>query len=131
MTITLPTRRVSWLRRGALAAALGAATLVLLPATAGAHVTLRADSTASGSFSALTFRVPKLESSETMSSPARFGFWTLRSPVIQTRGASSFIPRWKGSSFIKALNSLSPSSSSIEGIGPWIVSRCAALIRGR
>jgi len=58
MTITLRTRRVSWLRRGALAAALGAAALVLLPATAGAHVTLRADSTASGSFSALTFRVP-------------------------------------------------------------------------
>ena len=58
MTITLPTRRVSWLRRGALAAALGAATLVLLPAAAGAHVTVRTDSTASGSFSALTFRVP-------------------------------------------------------------------------
>jgi len=58
MTITLRTRRVSWLRRGALAAALGAAALVLLPATAGAHVTLRADSTASGSFSALTFRGP-------------------------------------------------------------------------
>ena len=58
MTITLPTRRASWLRRGALAAALGAATLVLLPAAAGAHVTVRTDSTASGSFSALTFRVP-------------------------------------------------------------------------
>jgi periplasmic copper chaperone A len=58
MTITLPTRRVSWLRRGALAAALGAATLVLLPAAAGAHVTVRTDSTASGSFGALTFRVP-------------------------------------------------------------------------
>lgn len=58
MTITLPARRVGWLRRGALAAALGAAALVLLPAAAGAHVTLRTDSTASGSFSALTFRVP-------------------------------------------------------------------------
>lgn len=58
MTVTLPTRRVSWLRRSALAAALGAAGLALLPATAGAHVTLHTDSTASGSFSALTFRVP-------------------------------------------------------------------------
>jgi len=58
MTITLPTRRASWIRRGALAAALGAATLVLLPAAAGAHVTVRTDSTASGSFGALTFRVP-------------------------------------------------------------------------
>lgn len=58
MTITLPARRVGWLRRGALAAALGAAALVLLPAAAGAHVTLRTESTASGSFSALTFRVP-------------------------------------------------------------------------
>ena len=58
MTATLPTRRVSWLRRSALAAALGAAGLALLPATAGAHVTLHTDSTASGSFSALTFRVP-------------------------------------------------------------------------
>jgi uncharacterized protein YcnI len=57
MTTTLPTRR-RWLRRSALAAALAAAGLALLPATAGAHVTLRTDSTASGSFSALTFRVP-------------------------------------------------------------------------
>jgi uncharacterized protein YcnI len=58
MTATLPTRRVGWLRRSALAAALGAAGLALLPATAGAHVALHTDSTASGSFSALTFRVP-------------------------------------------------------------------------
>jgi len=57
MTTTLPTGR-RWLKRGALAAALGAAGLVLLPATAGAHVTVHTDSTASGSFSALTFRVP-------------------------------------------------------------------------
>ena len=47
-----------WLKRSALAAALGAAGLALLPATAGAHVTVHTDSTASGSFSALTFRVP-------------------------------------------------------------------------
>ena len=57
MTTTLPTRR-RWLKRSALAAALGAAGLALLPATAGAHVTVHTDSTASGSFSALTFRVP-------------------------------------------------------------------------
>lgn len=57
MTTTLPTRR-HWPRRAALAAALGAAGLALLPATAGAHVTVHTDSTASGSFSALTFRVP-------------------------------------------------------------------------
>ena len=56
-TTTLPTGR-RWLKRSALAAALGAAGLVLLPATAGAHVTVHTDSTASGSFSALTFRVP-------------------------------------------------------------------------
>jgi periplasmic copper chaperone A len=58
MTKTLPSRRGSWLKRSALAAALAAAGLVLLPATAGAHVTVHTDSTASGSFSALTFRVP-------------------------------------------------------------------------
>jgi uncharacterized protein YcnI len=58
MTKTLPTRRGHWLKRSALAAALAAAGLALLPATAGAHVTVRTDSTASGSFSALTFRVP-------------------------------------------------------------------------
>lgn len=57
MTTTLPTRR-RWLKRSTLAAALGAAGLALLPATAGAHVTVHTDSTASGSFSALTFRVP-------------------------------------------------------------------------
>jgi periplasmic copper chaperone A len=57
MATTLPTRR-HWPRRAALAAALGAAGLALLPATAGAHVTVHTDSTASGSFSALTFRVP-------------------------------------------------------------------------
>ena len=57
MATTLPTRR-DWPRRAALAAALGAAGLALLPATAGAHVTVHTDSTASGSFSALTFRVP-------------------------------------------------------------------------
>jgi len=57
MTTTLAGRR-RWLKRSALAAALGAAALALLPATAGAHVTVRPDSTASGSFSALTFRVP-------------------------------------------------------------------------
>jgi uncharacterized protein YcnI len=58
MTTTLPTRHGRWLKRSALAAALAAAGLALLPATAGAHVTVRPDSTASGSFSALTFRVP-------------------------------------------------------------------------
>ena len=58
MTKTLPSRRGRWLKRSALAAALAAAGLALLPATAGAHVTVRTDSTASGSFSALTFRVP-------------------------------------------------------------------------
>jgi periplasmic copper chaperone A len=58
MTTTLPIRRRRWVRRSALAAALAAAGLALLPATAGAHVTVRPDSTASGSFSALTFRVP-------------------------------------------------------------------------
>ena len=58
MTKTLPTRRGRWLKRSALAAALAAAGLALLPATAGAHVTVHTDSTASGSFSALTFRVP-------------------------------------------------------------------------
>jgi uncharacterized protein YcnI len=58
MATTLPTRRVRWLRRSALAAALSAAGLALLPATAGAHVTVHTDSTGSGSFSALTFRVP-------------------------------------------------------------------------
>ena len=41
-----------------------------------------------------------------MSSPARWGFCTLRKAVIQTRGASSFMPRWNGSSFIRALNAL-------------------------
>jgi uncharacterized protein YcnI len=58
MTKTLPSRRGRWLKRSALAAALAAAGLALLPATAGAHVTVHTDSTASGSFSALTFRVP-------------------------------------------------------------------------
>ena len=58
MTTTPLSHRVRWLRRGALATALGAIGLALLSATAGAHVTVHTDSTASGSFSALTFRVP-------------------------------------------------------------------------
>ena len=38
-----------------------------------------------------------------MSSPARFGFCTLRNAVSQIVGASSFMPRWNGSSFIAVL----------------------------
>ena len=53
-----------------------------------------------------------------MSSPARFGFCTLRNAVIQTVGASSFMPRWNGSSFISALNCFSPASSSGAGDRP-------------
>ena len=41
-----------------------------------------------------------------MSNPARFWFCDLRSAVIQTVGASSFIPRWNGSSFIAVLKAL-------------------------
>ena len=51
-----------------------------------------------------------------MSRPARFGFCTLRNAVIQTVGASSFMPRWNGSSFISALNSFRPASSSVVGM---------------
>ena len=58
--------------------------------------------------SGLTLSAPKFSSCDTMSRPARFGFCTLRSAVIQTVGASSFMPRWNGSSFITALNFFRP-----------------------
>ena len=62
------------------------------------------------------YALVKLPSGETMSRPARFGFWTLRSAVSQTVGASSFMPRWNGSSFICALNCFNAASSSVVGM---------------
>ena len=51
--------RPNWRRRALVtAAAVATAGLALLPATAEAHVRVSADNTASGGFSALTFRVP-------------------------------------------------------------------------
>ena len=52
-----------------------------------------------------------------MSRPARLGFWTCRNAVIQTVGANSRMPRWKGSSFITVLKALMRSSFSGVGSG--------------